>query len=48
MRRWRFLPLRDFPASGILVSPDGKPVPASFLTPAPAKADAQQRRRANA
>lgn len=44
MTGWRYYPLAEFPRTGLLVSPDRVPHPASFLTLAQAKADAEKRR----
>lgn len=45
MRRWQWLPLRDDPMVGVLVSPDGKAQPARCLTPEQAKAAAVKKAR---
>lgn len=34
---WRFYPTSDHPRAGVLVSPEGKPNAALFLTPADAR-----------
>jgi hypothetical protein len=44
MTGWRYYPLAEFPRTGLLVSPDRVPHPASFLTLDQAKADAEKRR----
>jgi hypothetical protein len=41
MRRWAFFPLRDYPMSGVLKSPDGEVWPVACFTPAEAKLDAR-------
>lgn len=38
MTGWRFYPLAGFPKCGVLVSNEGKPAAAIFLTPDQAKA----------
>lgn len=44
MTAWRFYPLADFPECGILVSGDGKPFSAVYLTPDQARAMRQRER----
>lgn len=40
---WRFYPLADFPACGVIVPARGAPCAAEFLTPQQAKALAERK-----